>query len=68
MIKDFFLNLDKEWKPVGTEPILLPIIGSVASFLQCDYERGTKDADLQEVEKIPKSLYAPMFLHIECLP
>lgn len=55
MIQEFFKELDKEWKPTGSEPICLPIIGSSALFLQCNYERGTKDSDILEINKIPES-------------
>jgi hypothetical protein len=54
MIKEFFRQLDKAWKPQGREPITLPVIGSTALFLQCDYERGTKDSDILELEEIPE--------------
>jgi len=52
MIKEFFHHLDEAWQPLGSEPILLPVIGSVALFLQCEYERGTKDSDILEIEAI----------------
>jgi len=52
MIKSFFEDLDKGWQPLGPEPILLPVVGSTALFLQTDYERGTKDTDFLEVQEI----------------
>ncbi len=54
MIKEFFQRLDEAWRPLGAEPILLQVIGSAALFLQCDYERGTKDSDILEIEEIPE--------------
>ena len=56
MIKPFLLDLDKEWKVLEKEPILLSIIGSTALFLQTDYERGTKDTDFLEVEEISEEV------------
>ena len=52
MIEYFFQELDKAWKPTGVEPILLPVIGSTALFLQCNYDRGTKDSDILEIDDI----------------
>lgn len=54
MIREFFRQLDEAWKPLGREPITLPVIGSTALFLQCEYERGTKDSDILELEEIPE--------------
>lgn len=56
MIKDFFLEIDKRWKPTACEPVALHIIGSAALLLQMDYNRGTKDADVLEVEELPKNV------------
>ncbi len=47
-IKDFLIEIDLKWKPLGAEPVLLQVIGSAALMLQCDYERGTKDGDVLE--------------------
>lgn len=49
MIEDFFVEIDESWKPIGMEPYRLPIIGSTALFLQCDYTRVTKDSDIWQV-------------------
>lgn len=51
-IKEFFLDVDRHWKPLGPEPIVLRVIGSAALMLQVDYERGTKDSDVLETEAI----------------
>jgi len=60
MIENFFLEIDKKWKPKTAKPIRLPIIGSTALFLQSTYNRGTKDSDILEIgnlsKKITKSL------------
>lgn len=53
MIENFFQELDRAWKPMGLEPIRLPVMGSSAIFLQCEYDRGTKDSDILEIEEIP---------------
>jgi uncharacterized nucleotidyltransferase DUF6036 len=54
MIEPFLLDLDKDWRALGDEPIVLSVIGSTALFLQTDYERGTKDTDFLEIEEISK--------------
>ncbi|PCI31284.1 MAG: hypothetical protein COB53_13495 [Elusimicrobia bacterium] len=56
LIREFLEAIDKKWKPVGTEPITLEIIGSAALMLQCDYERGTKDADVLENKDGPPEI------------
>jgi hypothetical protein len=47
-IKNFFLEVDRLWKPHGPGKIKLRVIGSGALLLQTDYERGTKDGDVLE--------------------
>lgn len=57
MIEDFLLELDERWKPVGIEPIRLPIIGCSALLLQIDnFYRGTKDSDVLQLGKISSSI------------
>ncbi len=48
LIKDFFKELDRLWRPAPAEKIPLQIIGSAALMLQAGYERGTKDSDILE--------------------
>lgn len=48
LIESFLLAIDRGWKPLGCEPILLQVIGSAALMLQFKYERGTKDGDVLE--------------------
>ena len=48
LIKDFFKELDRSWRPSPAERIPLQIIGSAALMLQAGYERGTKDSDILE--------------------
>lgn len=48
LIKDFFTELDRLWRPEPAERIQLRIIGSAALMLQAGYERGTKDSDILE--------------------
>jgi hypothetical protein len=56
MIEPFLLDLDKDWKALGDEPIVLSVIGSTALFLQSNYQRGTKDTDFLEIQEIPETL------------
>lgn len=57
MLEDFFLELDERWKPVGIEPIRLPIIGCSALLLQInDFYRGTKDSDVLELGEISQTI------------
>ena len=51
-IHEFFKELDRVWKPTGTDRIPLPIIGAGALLLQTSYERLTKDSDVLETEQI----------------
>lgn len=60
MLEEFFIAIDHKWKPLGSEPITLNLIGSTALFLQCNYQRGTKDSDILEVYGIPKKVYAEL--------
>lgn len=48
LIKVFFEELDRLWRPAPAEKIPLQIIGSTALMLQAGYERGTKDSDILE--------------------
>jgi hypothetical protein len=52
MIEEFFIELDQKWKQKDGVPIRLPIIGSAALFLQCDYSRGTKDSDVLQLGQL----------------
>lgn len=56
MIEELFIELDEVWKTTKCEPINLHIIGSGALLLQMDYNRGTKDADIMEVKKLPSTV------------
>lgn len=53
MVEPFLRAVDAAWKPIGSEPIRLHILGSTALFLQTDYRRGTKDSDVLEAEDLP---------------
>ncbi len=55
-IKNFFAELDREWKGAATSKIHLRILGSSALILQTDYNRGTKDADVLETADITASV------------
>lgn len=52
LIREFFADIDAEWKQIGAEPIELQIIGSAALMLQVDYERATKDGDVLETTSV----------------
>lgn len=52
MIEEFFIELDQMWTLNNVEPIRLPIIGSAALFLQCNYTRGTKDSDVLQIGQL----------------
>lgn len=47
-VRNFFLEVDRLWKPLGPGKIALRVIGSGALLLQTDYQRGTKDGDVLE--------------------
>lgn len=47
-ITDFFVEIDRLWKPREPGKINLRVIGSGALLLQTNYERGTKDGDVLE--------------------
>jgi hypothetical protein len=55
-IHDFFLELDRAWKPTGARRIRLPIIGAGSLLLQTSYARLTKDSDVLETEEIDKDV------------
>lgn len=57
MIEEFLAKIEERWQPTGEEPIPLRIIGSFALFLQTDYVRGTKDADILEINDLPKKVW-----------
>lgn len=57
MIEDFFRGIEDLWQPTGREPIVLLLIGSTALFLQSDYIRGTKDADILEMSDLPGKIW-----------
>ncbi|MFH1724074.1 MAG: DUF6036 family nucleotidyltransferase [Elusimicrobiota bacterium] len=56
LIREFLSEIDAKWKAIGGEPLNLRIIGSAALMLRCDYERGTKDADVLEVKDGPPAI------------
>ncbi len=58
MIEQFLKDIEVEWKVAGSEPISLRVIGSTALFLQTDYIRGTKDADILEVSGVSEKVWA----------
>ena len=56
-MEQFFIELDKKWKPTGIEPIRLPVIGCSALLLQIpNFYRGTKDGDVLELHPLGGSL------------
>lgn len=59
-IHDFLSEVDRKWKPLGGEPVLLRIIGSAALMLQTDFERGTKDGDILEADEITSTVKAQL--------
>lgn len=52
MIREFFKEIDAAWGKASGHKIILKVLGSAALFLQCDYVRGTKDADIFEVDDV----------------
>jgi hypothetical protein len=48
MIEAFIRELDHELPSARDDKLELKVIGSSALFLQCDYDRGTKDSDILE--------------------
>lgn len=60
MIEKFLTAIEEEWEPTGDEPILLKFIGSSALFLQTDYIRGTKDADILEIDILSKEIFVQL--------
>lgn len=54
--REFLTEIDARWKPVGTEPITLQVIGSAALMLQAEYDRGTKDGDVLESRDGPAAI------------
>lgn len=52
MIEEFFIELDSAWTLKSFDTIRLPIIGSAALFLQCNYTRGTKDSDVLQIGQL----------------
>lgn len=57
MIEEFIAKIEERWEPTGEEPIPLRMIGSSALFLRTDYVRGTKDADILEINELPKEVW-----------
>jgi hypothetical protein len=55
-VKAFFVDIDRAWQPLGTEPVLLHLIGSTALMLLTGYERGTKDSDVLETAELSVSM------------
>lgn len=47
VIKEFFVEIDRQWPP-APQKVQLSVIGCGALMLQADYERGTKDSDVFE--------------------
>jgi hypothetical protein len=60
LLDDFFANLDREWDLPSEAPIPLHIIGSGALMLQTGYERGTKDADVLELQDLSPLVVAAL--------
>lgn len=52
IIEEYFSELDKKWRLPQVNPIPLRVIGAGALMLQTNYSRGTKDADILEIEEI----------------
>ncbi len=52
IIEEYFSELDKRWRLPQENPIPLRVIGAGALMLQTNYSRGTKDADILEIEEI----------------
>ncbi len=49
VIREYLIDLDQQWSWLQQDRITLNVIGSGALFLQTSYERGTKDADVFEL-------------------
>jgi hypothetical protein len=62
MIENLITKIEEQWKPTGEEPFLLRIIGSSALFLQTDYVRGTKDADILEINNLSPKIWEQLNL------
>lgn len=60
MIEGFLKDLDAAWAILGGEPIGLKIIGSAALFLQTNYQRRTKDADVLEVDALSEKIQSAL--------
>lgn len=60
LLDDFFADLDREWGLPGETTIPLHIIGSAALMLQTNYERGTKDADVLELQELSAPIVAEL--------
>lgn len=56
LIREFLIEIDVKWKPIGEEPITLQVIGSGALMLQTHYDRGTKDGDVLESRNGPAAI------------
>jgi hypothetical protein len=52
LIKEYFTELDRVWKPAPVKQIPLRVIGSAALLLQAGSLRGTKDSDILETADI----------------
>lgn len=49
--------VDSRWRPIEPERrVTLKLIGQTALYLQCDYERGTKDGDVLETDELTKPI------------
>ncbi len=57
MIERFLTDIEKQWRSMGDEPIVLKIIGSTALFLQTDYVRGTKDTDFLQIHDVSPAIW-----------
>lgn len=57
MFEELFKDIDKNWVTQGDEPFTLSIIGCTALLIQTDYNRGTKDSDILELNVVPSTAF-----------
>lgn len=62
VVNDFFEELDRLWAPASEPRIRLKVFGSVALFLQTDFERTTKDADVLATSDLPTDVLGRLVL------
>lgn len=59
-VEVFIDAIDRAW-PMRVAPrIELRVLGSSALFLQCDYQRGTKDSDVLETAQVSGDVVATL--------